>query len=119
MSGVLVVEQAHTQRTSEQVACWYTEVELEPGEYPIEQTAQHGFQSRRWALIPGTITDENFPSLFGGVAFSPGRKDNIGKNTTYRMYLPDSCDEPDSDYGTYGRDNFNRHLAGKARIELR
>lgn len=114
--AVLVIETAHKRRTSEQVAAWYTEVELRPGEYPIESAGPLPYF--RSARVPGVIVDEHFPSMFGGVAYGPGRKDGIGEETVYWVHLPDKCEE-DGEYGANGRVRFNVHNQGKARIELR
>lgn len=117
MIAVLVVEEAHTRRTTEQVAAWYTEVELQPGEYEI--IAPGPLDYFRAAKVDGVITDEHFPSMFGGVAYTAGRKDNIGKPTTYWLSLPDKCDDEASEYGRKGRERFNEFNAGKAHIEMR
>lgn len=107
----------HKRRTVEQTACWYTEIELKPGEYEI-YCPEGSLKYFRYARVPGVITKEHYPSGFGGMYYAnPNDGKNVGNETVYVMKLPDSCDDPENEYGRLGRERFNEYNEGKAEIK--
>ena len=90
--GWIVVEPGTRVRKHYEVAAWWTLLELEPGRYPVVARGISCLDDPvpYWAMvsIPGTIVEEFFPSLFGGVAYGlPDPSKNAGREDRYSMQM--------------------------------
>lgn len=61
-------------------AGWWRKVKCEPQEVEI---TSNGY----WVCwgFDGTVTDEHFPAMFGGVAYGACRKDGVGEKATHTV----------------------------------
>lgn len=85
--GTLTLAEPDTFRVSYPTACWYTMVEVPAGEYPVFGVVEaNGEVKDTWVVwhLEGTITDEHFPSGFGGHYYAnPNDGKNVGKPGIY------------------------------------
>jgi hypothetical protein len=94
-SGEIVyrVVEAKVFHQSHEVAAWYTAIQVEAGDYPVTmyrdclcQWKSDDINNCYWVSvrIPGTITEDYFPALFGGVKQgSYDSSQNAGKAASY------------------------------------
>ena len=78
--GKIRIEGGRTERQYYEVAAWYRDILLIPGEYWLETNGYYA----RWTA-PGTIIEDYTPALFGGVMMGslPQNKDRVGTVTEY------------------------------------
>lgn len=87
--GTYTLSEPRTERTTEEVAAWFTAVDMAPQTVPVfAKVGTRGASltaedtSLGYALV-GTVSDAHYPALFGGVAVSDGKRPNmIGKPHT-------------------------------------
>jgi hypothetical protein len=77
-----------------EVAAWWTKIRVAAGEYEARPMLIGGqpceLENAYWVCVslPGTVTDEYMPSLFGGVAYgAANRPENIGREENAGMQL--------------------------------
>jgi len=97
--GTLILKQATVKRLSYECAAWYSDVKVEPGEYPIYAYVDwtydfHGFRlTRILALCPGVTVAADFTPMFAGNPIGKSR-DYRGEEAQATIELP-----------TYGREH--------------
>jgi len=89
--GTYHVKGGETRTKSYEVAAWYQELKVEPGDYPVYATFEDGKggealdTSVTWQ-IPGKVISSCFDSLFGGVPVTSNRNRGVGQHTTYSSF---------------------------------
>lgn len=83
--------------TRYETAAWYTRMQAEAGDYPVKMFKDAGCRwettdlaGAYWVLvtIPGTVIEDYFPSLFGGVVMTPYDKhQNYGEPTSHGLQV--------------------------------
>lgn len=96
-SGEIVfrVAEATTYIQRAEVACWSTTILVQPGDYPVsyarlDNQKPSGLEDAYYvcAGLPGVITEDFYPALFGGVIMtSYDRLQNAGKPATYHLQV--------------------------------
>jgi len=68
-------------------AAWWTKISVEAGDYPVHGYLQ-GSSLHLYASLEGVIVEDNFQSLWGGVAFGQpyDQRQNAGKPATYSVF---------------------------------
>ncbi len=89
--GTLIarVQEGETKREHYEFAAWYTDHQLEAGDYPIE-TGRASWGNYYICYVPSTIIKEENGSYFGGVRIGDSSTSNIGKESSYKFYWYDS-----------------------------
>jgi len=87
--GTIVIDKPLKSTRTYEVAAWFTELELTPGEYPLYLSFSHIYRKPTLTSgdIPAVIVDENTQSLYGGVPVGKQDKGNIGKSATHKIQV--------------------------------
>jgi hypothetical protein len=86
--GTYHVKDGETRTKNFEVAAWYQELKVIPGDYPVHAMFEDGKAldtSVTWQ-IPGTITSSCFDSLYGGFPVTGNRNRDVGQHTTYSSF---------------------------------
>jgi len=78
--GTYTLEKPEVFQKLYECAAWYTDIEVQPGVYPVTTDGYWLFVE-----LPGVIVSDNFQSLFAGMPIGDAydRKQNAGKPATY------------------------------------
>lgn len=83
------IPEGQTTQETYEVAAWYRTIKLEPGKYKLEWKPEQ-YRGHWVTTIPGTVIDAYFPALFGGVAYTDGKRPNeIGKPASHHVRIDD------------------------------
>ena len=79
--GTFTLAEPRVYSRGYETASWYTDIEVQPGEYEVTQSAD-GY----WALVtmPGKIVGSNFVNQIFH-ASSHHKNEDVGKDTTYTI----------------------------------
>lgn len=101
--GHMIVEPGTVVRKLYETASWFTEIRLDGGRYELRRDSRHALTYMVGTEpMPGVITDEHFPSGFGGMYYAnPNDGKNVGKRTTHSLWgiYDHTLDDYDGEHG--------------------
>jgi hypothetical protein len=86
--GFMTLTEPKVFRVNYEVARWYKDIEVQPGEYPLmAEVSAEGTVKNISCDLPGKNTGSDFTSLFCGNAIGAGKFDEeVGKDEVYHYW---------------------------------